>query len=312
MVTRDLYSNNFNLLMLNVWIGMCKGVKGLPRDLRMLGYQDYLIEYAFTNSDGSTVVPELVIGSEKVKHAVLLESKKGANTDTGQLDRYLKVTQHDLTTKAFLPIAVSGSHDVCLVGKEEHKDRLKIGLGRYPFPLLIVRPDAISLELNNFKRDQLNRVFVPKLEISLTFAPTSFVPFNEESEDWEVAEKVIPYVIQQMFRREATILLEDACHQLITGWTRIAPDKKPQFRQKIALIFNEACKNEFRRFLQRTPGLKTGTRTQTWQIRNNPLDMSSHRRSREFKKLKSLQRQFIDALRTGRRTSVQEELFDNS
>ena len=44
-------SLSFSLTMLNLWIGMCRGVVGLPRDLKSLGYQDKWIEYRFVNQD---------------------------------------------------------------------------------------------------------------------------------------------------------------------------------------------------------------------------------------------------------------------
>ena len=290
---------------------MCRGVVGVPRQLRKLSYNVLSIEFKFKNSKGEAVVPEMVIASTDRKHSLLLEWKEGSNTDSTQLSRYANITAVDLRTQALLPAEVCSNHDVCIVGKQDHFDRLKIGIqdGKFDFPLLSVSLDEIVLSLNKFSEDALNLVFKPGLKVDLNTAPLSFIPFDEKSRNWEIAEVVIPYIIEQMIQHKQYILLNNLCNDLIPDWSIMGPAKQQQLIPKLTEVITEASKNEFKRYLQRNNDMKGRTHTDTWEVRNNPLDLSSTKRSREFKRLRKLHYAFLEALRTGRRPSRQEE-FD--
>ncbi len=112
----------FNLKMLNLWIGLCRGVAGLPDALRKLGYEDKWIEYTFANQDIEKVCPDLIVASEQLGHTILLEFKSGANTEPDQLRRYSRVTQENLVT-AFISREAARNHDVSIVGRNEHGER---------------------------------------------------------------------------------------------------------------------------------------------------------------------------------------------
>lgn len=291
---------------------MCRGVKGLPRDFRRLGYQDRLVENGFNNSNRHTVKPDLVIGSEKLTHSILFEWKKGANTEKEQLAHYSEVTENDLQNIALLPKNISSTYDICIVGKKEYEERIKIGLQSYSFPLLIVGRNFFQLALHNFKPAQLNEMFIRDLVIDFDQAPTSFIPFNEESEDWEIAEVVIQFIITQMAARKPNLFLEEMCNDLIPVWNMLGPQNKTEYRNKINHIVSTAAGHDFRRYLEKNITLKGRANTKVWDIKNNPLDMSSMKRSREFKKLENLQKNFIAALKNGRWPSYQTELFKDN
>jgi hypothetical protein len=314
MVMIDPYSHNFNLLMLNTWLGLCKGVRGLPRDLRDAGYQDFLIEYRFVNSTGETVVPELIIISEKIAHTVLLEWKSGNNTKPDQLKRYMSVTKNDLITKAMVPQNACSRHDTCVVGKEEHADRLTMGLSREqcPFPLLAVGRRSMRLVLNSFQVQVMNQLFGSGLSIDMSRVPMSFVPFNLESDLWEVAEAVMPYVVAHMTQRQPRILLREACRGVVSGWETFSAELKPQFESRVKEVLTEAARREFHAHLSRNKTIESKTQTPTWDIRRNPLDYSSTKRSTEYKRLVKLQEGFLEALRTGRKALLQDDLFESS
>ena len=142
---------SFNLLLLNLFIGMCKGAVGLPRDLYELGFRAEAVE--LSNSENKTVVPELLIASEPIQHTVLFEWKSGANTEAEQLQRYSKITSADLIARAYLAPGKCTLHDVAIVGKDEHRLTIPIGIqtGGYAFPVLIVTAAGIETICNQFK-----------------------------------------------------------------------------------------------------------------------------------------------------------------
>lgn len=169
---------SFNTELFNLFLGMCKGVIGVPDDLRRLGYADRCIEFSFTNSRNEAVVPELIIASSQLQHSVLLEWKQGANTDADQLRRYAGVTSEDLREKAFLLEGEYNSHDTVIIGLAEHADRLVIGIeqGAYNFPVLVRSDAGLAKVRNTFTAEQTERVFQPRLEIDWATIPTYLYP----------------------------------------------------------------------------------------------------------------------------------------
>jgi hypothetical protein len=154
-------SSSFSRTMLNLWIGLCRGVAGLPRDLRERGYTDKWIDYKFPNQDLRSVCPDLIIASERVRHTVLLEWKGGATTDADQFQRYSRVTGADLEQKAVIPVAAARQHDVAIVGEVANADALKATVGAYPFPVVVRDEAGMVLSANAFKVADINALSPP-------------------------------------------------------------------------------------------------------------------------------------------------------
>lgn len=301
---------NFNLEMFNLWIGLCRSAAGLPGDLRRLGYDAVRIEYKFTNSRREVVVPELILSSMPEKHTALLDWKEGANVESDQLDRYSRITPEDLADKAFVPSSAVSLHDVAIIGRMEFVERLKKGIeeGGHAFPLLVVEHDGIVLAANEFSNPSLNEVFTPKLEIDFSQQPTLFVPFDQDSELWVVAERVMPEVLVYMLERRPRVLLAALAQDTVETWTIMGRAHQDRLRSKIKVVLRQASGHEFRKYLRYNRAASSRTRTAVWDIANNPLDLTLDRRSREFRHLQRQQERFIEALRTGKRPPEQLEL----
>lgn len=301
---------NFNLQMLNLWIGMCRGVTGLPRDFTKKGYADKWIEHRFTNAEREEVVPELIIASSNAGHTLLFEWKSGGNLDSDQLRRYSKVTAEDLTEKAFLDQAAVERHDVAVVGKSDYADRLKTGIKQdnYAFPLLVVDEQGLKLVHNKFALDELTQIFSPLLSVDLAKAPTGFVPFDENSELWEVAECVIPMIIEYMSRRETRLLLDKLAGDAVPTWDIMGGRHRKSLRAKIFDVVEQAAKTHFRKYLRRNKAAEGRTKTKTWEIVSNPLDLQSDKRTREYRALLKGQKEFIQALAGKKEAVIQTEL----
>jgi hypothetical protein len=85
--------SNLNLALMNLFVGMCKGVIGLPRDFRKLQYVDKWIELRFANVDQEQVAPELIVSSRLLNHTILFEWKTGPNFAADQLRRCSRVSR---------------------------------------------------------------------------------------------------------------------------------------------------------------------------------------------------------------------------
>ena len=287
---------NFNLLMLNLWIGMCRGSYGLPKDLKNLGYVDKWIEYKFHYQDLDIVHPELIISSEKSQHTLLLEFKSGPNTEDDQLKRYSKVTRSDIITNAFLPPSTVKFHDIVLVGKNEHRERLKIGIqkGGYPFPLILKAVNGLKLFYNQFQVTEINNIFQPLLKVNWKYIPQSFVPLNSESEPWEIAELLLPKILKYLKDKKATIAIEEICQDCCITWDIMGKPGKDDFRSNLKRVLGQASRHEFRGIFR-----SGGRKFINLEIINNPLDTDMDKLPGVFRKLREKQKKFIERLRTG-------------
>lgn len=296
--------SNFNLKMLNLWIGLCRGEIGLPKDIRMLGYKDKWIELEFQNSRSDHVKPELIISSDRIGHTVLFEWKEGGNTDSDQLNRYADISSNDLVSKAMLAPTEVATHDICVIGLIENKKRLEVGItkGNHMFPLLAVQDDGISLEVNAFKEKRLSSVFSPKLMIDFSLIPMHIIPFDNNSELWEIGECIVPQIVEYMSRNEPAFTIDQIATDCVPTWARVmAPAYKKELKTKIIQVIDKAANDEFRSYIQRDVASASRVGMITWKIIYNPNSQTFDKRSREYKKLAKQQEKFITALKTGER-----------
>lgn len=293
--------------MLNLWIGLSKGVTGLPRLLRDLEFTAHSIEYKFQNASGGSVHPELILCSPARKYSLLLEWKSGANTSADQLSRYAGVTAEDLRTRVHVPSPAWKKHDVVVVGHSEQMNRLKIGIeaGPHPFPLIAVEDDGLSLRLNAFGLQELNEGFSPKLTCAVASAPRAFVPYDRSSPPHVIAAKVIPALLKQMHGRAGRVTAKELCADTLPTFSIMSTAQQNDVAKGVSAVLDEATKRHFRPYLKR--GRATGG-VRAWDIVNNPLDLTADRRSKEFQRLRRLQEKLIRDLKQGIKADEQPEL----
>jgi hypothetical protein len=243
---------HFNLKVLNVWIGLCRGVPGLPPDLRLLGYEDAAIERSFQNQAGGTVVPEVIARSEPERHAILVESKSGSNLDEDQLQRYSEVSSQDLVERAFIPPAAAEACDTAIVADDQHVAQLLEALNGcgHAMPLLAVTETGISLKANGFQRNPIGEAFTPELPISWADVPLMYVPIDAESKAWEVADVVIPKAIAHMGQRVPQVgveqLSQEACQ---LSWGQIGPTGRSGIQARVREVLKDASTEELSEWL---------------------------------------------------------------
>jgi hypothetical protein len=294
--------SNLNLALMNLFVGMCKGVAGLPRALHELGYGDRWIELSFANARQEQVVPELIISSRELNHTILFEWKGGANTEADQLRRYDGVTTADLRERAGLAPDEIAAHDVAIIGKQEYADRFAIGVerGEYTFPVLLASDDGIAIHRNRFVPDQTDGVFRPILEIDWGKVPNYFFPVDADSELWEFAEVLIPHVLQLMGDGE-TRILERHLEETMRSRSMTPREYQRRLRTKMIEVMDQATRRQFAPYFRRNRNQGAGERLgRHWDIISNPISGSSDKRTKEWKKLMALYEQFLEFLRTGR------------
>lgn len=286
----------FNLLMVNLWIGLCRGVAGLPPSIRQLGYEDKWIEQRIVIAKDVRVKPDFIMASKQLSHCAVFEWKSGANTESKQLERYARVQTNHLIRFAYLDTSECSSHEVIIVGKEEYSDRLQIGLKEngHVFPLLQVGPSGLARVMNDFLCEELASVFNPDLEIDWGKVPTSFIPFDAESPDWEVAEQAVRHVVSHMMKRSPRIQLKQLASQICEeAWSIMSREAQDETCRVIHRVLRNGERNELRGYFTTTDNPTDGY----VNITGNPLNAAPERHTAEFGKLSSLQEKFLARLK---------------
>lgn len=276
---------------------MGRGIRGLPRHLFDAGYRDQWLEHTFSNQDNHPVCPELILWSVPEEHSLLVEIKSGKNTEAGQLRRYSRVTARDLSQKVGAPSAAVKNHDVVICGANTHATTLAMGLtqSQVSFPLVVKTDSGLSLAANQFSTDMLNTTFTPELPIDWSRVPTGFVPIDAQSEAWEVAEVVIPEILEHMLRRSPQVSVEQICAGVChLTWGTMGKSGKEQIRANVVKVLQAATQGEFKPYLRVIDRSQPGIR-----IENNPLEYGSGKRTVTFRRLIELQQSLLNRLRTG-------------
>ena len=274
---------------------MCKGDPALPRHFRDLGYQEHAVELRFQNADNDTVVPELIIASGRVHHALLFEWKSGRNTEADQLRRYSRVTQPDLTQRAMLARENCTTHDITVVGLGEHRDRLAQGIEAegYPFPVLVVTEAGLEKIRNQFSEPSTDGLFQNTLDIDWSRAPMSYFPLDGDSEDWEYAEQVLPHVLTRMAGGAPRIIVAELSRQLVPHLDIASPDFRGQIERKIVTVLDYAERHDFGKFLRRNKAFEGRAHSPVWDIVENPILRQPDKRMKLWRQMKARQAEVI-------------------
>ncbi len=289
---------SFNLQLLNLFFGMCRGTHGLPLALHNLGYIPELVEPSFNNSEDRLVAPDLVLASAQIHHTVVLEWKSGANTEADQLQRYSQVTPADLIAKAYIHRNKCETHDVAIIGRDEHRVRIPIGVvdGGFGFPVLVTTLQGIEIIRNAFSSAQTDAAF-RDLEVNWGTLPTTFFPLDNDSGLWEFAEHAIPHALEEMVKGSPRIMLDELGKRMIPLWDRMRPDHKGQLKQKIQRVMNRAAQVEFRIHFERGAMRGGAINTPHWNIIDNPLVGAADKRQKAWKAMLKKHQALIDYYR---------------
>lgn len=290
-----------------MFFGMCHGVPGLPDVLHTLGYVPEAVEITFNNSQDRPVEPDLIIASSQLHHTVCFEWKSGANTDADQLRRYSQVVPNDLISKALVNSAKCATHDIAIIGQDEHRERLPIGVRQsgYLFPVIVTIPAGMEIILNAFTSSLTDAVFRP-LNVDWEKIPSNYFPLDADSEYWEYAEHAIPHVMMEMASGATRIGLDDLARKMfLHHWDRMRPQYRGLLKNKIRQVMDHASRSQFSRHLQISPkAARARLNTRTWDVIDNPLMGIADKRQKAWKAMLKKHRSLIDYFKNPQRQEV--------
>jgi len=288
-------SSIFSRKIINLFAGMAYGSPDLPRFLVDAKYVCHAIEPCFAVAPKKLVNPELVLCSDIGGHTLIIEAKSGANLKPDQLARYALIGSDALVKQAFVAQAAASSHDVLIIGLEEHEERLVKGSATTPSlrrvlaltvglalktegtPLSESAPvsavqSGIKRIQNEFGIKVLNEAFNPTLSVDWDLVPVNFLPVDHESENWEFASFIFPEVIAAILEGRTTILVDDLAKTFIKNWDFIAAPYKKQLLERIRDVLKIAAQKRFSLFMNF--GLKGASKSQITLLVPENLDES--------------------------------------
>jgi len=166
--------------------------------------------------------------------------------------------------------------------------------GEYSFPLLTADDEGLALILNEFSHPDVTDVFTPKMVFDWNAVPMQFVPVNSESAVWEIAEVVLPLVLELMHAGELRISTDQICHRMCTTWASIGRDGQEQLRMHVRRVFESAAQGEFAHFFQfQASGIGY------LRIVNNPLELDTPKSAVAFRNLLKAQQQMLTRMMGG-------------
>jgi hypothetical protein len=293
-MVRATQSSRFSRQVLNLMIGMCRGVPGIPRGLADLGYEDRWIDHKFRNQDGDIAHPDLLVSSRRMANTLLIELKSGANVEVDQLKRDSRVRSDDLVRGAFIDREASQTSDLLVVGQSVNVDRLQLGIDEASVATALVCTTDEGLELRSgrFTRPELETMLRPRLDIMWDRVPTYFVPIDAECEDWEIAEQLGPALLVRMQRREPSFGIDDLCRDVFElTWSILGRPAKDALRARFRIILRLAVDGPFGPFVRLNRDLI--------RVIDNPLPWGTAKATRAYRHLTDAQTALVASLQPG-------------
>jgi hypothetical protein len=238
--------------MLNLWIGLCRGLPELPGVIHELGYREKSIEPTIRTDGGALVNPELVTASHSLRHTLLCEWKSGRGVDLEQATRYATVTREALRRARIDPESCE-NHDVLYVVDEPFAENIRTVLQEHgcTFPVISKSEQGLTRISNEFQPPQLNDAFGPTLELDWDTAPTMFVPLDGDSEPWEIALVSMPEVFAFLQERAPEVDSQSVTSRAFGRiWPFLDVTARAGMQTKVETVLRMACEGEFHHVLR--------------------------------------------------------------
>jgi len=249
-------------MLMNAMIGLCVPTHDWPHPLKDLGFSVDSIEPVLATKDGKKVNPDLILTSNRLTHALVVECKGGYEIDKyrkkesdDQARRYSKISNNLLAHRVSIYDPRRLTHDVTYVTNDEIAEFIK----EYGYPILVFERDKLY-KINSFNKEVLNSKFSSEISIKGP-PPTHFFPFNDNDDPSLIAlyvfQKLVKFALKT--RDDSLEFDENMILKSIFGayWKNIHETKKKKLRKKVRGILNEYSKNkELKGYLEKVKDRK--------------------------------------------------------
>lgn len=236
----SLYGNPHTRLM-NKFIGLCSNTSDWPSVMYKMGYRIELIEQKISMETGS-VTPDVVVMSNRLSHAVVVDCKSGNNIDHKQDYKYKSVTFKDLSAWVDIKERSRFKHTACYVVNDSNYDKL-IAHTELPF---VIFGEASFRGQGNFGHADLDRTLCRRTSLVRRREPTAFYPFSINDDEHLILRHVLyglilwinknqPQSYSDLTKNKTLIDLLKIIHP---HYKRMSEKHRNDLRNKVKKVFN--------------------------------------------------------------------------
>lgn len=247
---------NEHLKLLNGFVGFANRLAGWPDFLSKEGYILYWVGPSYMLSDGRKVNPDLLFVSARLNHSLIVECKSGVTADAAQLQTLRATTKDDLIHKAQVTFQAphTATFDIAIGCYSQHSTALTKTLDKagLVFPLLVIDCSAgqVSLRDGVLNSKPISALLEKGVELDSDYWPVQFIPYDETSDDAEIAACIIPNIVSTMRsgapHLDVTDILRDTCPVS----DRLHPTEETQIARRVRSVLRSAASGEFRGLLR--------------------------------------------------------------
>lgn len=281
-------SSASHLKLINAIIGFARNSPTWPHPLHNAGFQPYLIGQKFrpSGSSSSYVCPDVTLRNYDKSHVLLVDAKSGSTIDPDQIRKCQQIRPTDVAQFVTVSNPRSVEIDVAVVCYSDDLIWIVKALDEAEIaaPIIAISNEKISLEAGDFRLDELNEAFSVPIEISSEMAiPSTYVPFDSDTETGDVAEIIMPKVVEYMYRRDPRFNTSTLIYDLFGCYNDLLSDSERKgINQTVVKVLKEAAKNHLREFLKSE---KSGS-VNAWTIIKNPYDFDPRYQAQSLEALK--------------------------
>lgn len=248
------------LILLNAAIGLARPAHGWPSTLRQLGYDQVWIGLEGHQEEG--LVPEVIAYSRKSENILLISPHPGGWPDGALLRRYAGLRLRDLEDLVPLPEdAVVRTVNVVILGRAADSEILKRALAprEHAFPLLVLSGSSLRLVYNSFTPSEANVTFAVGVQAEAGRSPREFLPLYLSSTDRELAESVVPVLVDYMVLGRREFTAQEVAREVMPAWEALTVAAQHKVTERVTLLLQVAAAWELKDYL--------GGRDHGWELR---------------------------------------------
>lgn len=184
--------------LINRVIGLCNDTPYWPRILHDLGYAVQLVEQTISlQKSAQKITPDVVVVSNNLKHAMVIDCKSGKNIDSDQDHRYESLKSRDLAYHITVDDRKHLAHVACYVDEVANHEFLE------PYtklPFITFGYDTVS-GIRDFGKKEVNEKLCRQVSLTEMLEPTGYYPFSPNDKDSAIISHVLSGLLSYLIQR---------------------------------------------------------------------------------------------------------------
>lgn len=248
--------------LINRIMGLCNDTSCWPHILHDLGYTVQLIEQTISlQKTAQKITPDVIVVSDRLVHAMVIDCKGGTNIDSDQDRRYESLEPRDLVYYITVHDRNRLTHVACYADETTNHEFLE------PYtklPFITFGSDEIS-GIRDFGKKEVNNKLCRRISLTGMLEPTGYYPFSPDDRDSAIISHILSgllaYLIQRGRKSPSTvvdsIMAEEIFKITHPFHEQISSRHRKRLIRRIKLMI-DVCKNSSSEFKQQLAKIENG------------------------------------------------------